>query len=300
MQRDGKLGVSAAHAYILAALIFGIAGCGENEPKDPVESDAGVVANDGGTGSDAGGSGEDAGIGEADGGSADSGGPEVTVSVSPARSYVNVPAEPVVLTATVEGSEDPVAWELVFGGGSLSATTDRTATYTPPSTVGSLMRVQIAASVAGVSASAVVEVDVEMVERRPLPKTRFVPFNRVVEMLVLGADFSGTGEHNQFVVDPYSVFGKISTEPAVLPDGYVSPTEPILHASFNGDFGPRFRKVGKPGNFDDDFKEEVAVVSWPDGEVGAGKLTIVDASSAGFENLVPAGIDLTISDAALF
>ena len=145
MQPDGKLRFLAAHVCILAALVFGVAGCGENEPQDPAGSDAGVVGDDGGMeGKDGGG---DAGE------SADSGGLEVTVSVSPAKSYVNVPAEPIVLTATVEGSAEPVSWELVYGGGSLSATTDRTVTYTPPSTVGSLMRVEIAASVAGVSAS---------------------------------------------------------------------------------------------------------------------------------------------------
>lgn len=126
----------------------------------------------------------------------------------------------------------------------------------------------------------------------PLPAKRYNAFSRLVEYLIIGADYNNSNL-NQTLVDPYACFLKTSQQEVVIPEGVTSPNQEILDARLNLDVIAANKKAAKAGNFDDDFQDETALVYWsPAG--GSGVLTIIDAGDSGVQNLKPANLDLSI------
>ncbi|MGQ9698400.1 MAG: IPT/TIG domain-containing protein, partial [Armatimonadota bacterium] len=83
---------------------------------------------------------------------------QVEVVVTPDQTSVRV-GKSVGLRATASGVDNPVfTWEIVRGGGSLSATTGAQVVYTAPSTVPTPPEAEIRATVQGVSAPVVLEI----------------------------------------------------------------------------------------------------------------------------------------------
>ncbi len=234
--------------------------------------------------------------------------PAPTLSVAPATSTITTANPGVTLTATLLNSSAGITWTWSPAVGLLSPTAGPTANYTPPASVIVPTTVVVTASAAGIAAQATIVVQAAAGDAKvPLLNKRFVPFTRIVEYLVLGTSNNGTA-YDQFVVDPYLAYGRVDDQPVNLPPGTTIPDKAILHHSLNADLTGDMSKVARAGNFDDDFPEETAVLTWkpqvagqavPAGVQPAAKLTILDAvvTAPGGDPItvvVPTGVDLTV------
>lgn len=235
--------------------------------------------------------------------------PAPKLSVDPASATVTTAIREVPLTATLLHSSETITWSLSPEVGSLTATFGAATTYVPPTTIGVPTTVVVTASAAGITASASVVVQpAPGPDSPPLLNQRFVPFTKIVEYMVLGTSPDGTA-NNEFVVNPYAVFGKIDDQPISLPPGTHLPTTAIPQKALNNDLLADMTKVARAGNVDSDFPEETVVLSWKPQQVGkaapagcqpVAKLTILDASLATptsdptITPVVPVGVDLTV------
>ena len=234
--------------------------------------------------------------------------PAPALSVAPSTITIAAASAGVPLTATLLNSSSEITWTWSPAIGTLSPKQGATATYTPPASVIVPATVVVTASAAGVTAQTTIVVQAAAGDSKlPLLNKRFVPFTRVVEYLVLGTSNNGT-LNDQFVVDPYLAYGKIDDQPVTLPPGTTLPTKAILHVSANPDMKGDLTKVARAGNFDDDYPEETAVLTWKPQVAGqaipadaqpVAKLTILDAGITGpggdpVTVAVPTGLDLTV------
>jgi hypothetical protein len=235
--------------------------------------------------------------------------PAPTLSVDPATTSVTAGSAPVPLTATLLHSSDPVTWSLSPEVGQLSVGEGLTTDFAPPASVTIPVTVLVTASAAGLSAQATIVIQPAAgADAPPLLNKRFVPFTRIAEFLVLGTSSDGSA-NDQFVLDPYKVYGQIDDQPISLPFGTTIPDHALLHRSLSNDMVGGITKVARAGNLDNDFPEEVVVLSWkpqvagqavPPGVQSVAKLTILDASLASptadptITPVVPLGIDLLV------
>lgn len=89
------------------------------------------------------------------GGGGSGGGPVATLTVAPATATVSAGGMPVLLTATLTGSAEGVAWTLSPQGvGNLSASSGLTTLYAPPATLAAAAEVTVTARAGALSASA--------------------------------------------------------------------------------------------------------------------------------------------------